>query len=391
MKIDIIKVAKEVFKDKELILEDVGKDKVKINYKGKTSKPKPIVLPRKIEMNEKLGEFCGLYYAEGFNSKNSCWHITQFTNSEPELIRQFISFLESDFSFEKNDLTFKIKVSEGKYFNLSKEETINFWKKELDLNGSSRIQFYRESRITKKYSHCMMVYFGNTVFRSILNRIIEKICEISISNHKVRCGFLRGLFAGEGCVILNKSSLFGLEISQGFKKDNEKDRKIGRPKREFIKKLLELEQIQTNNPTSGIKVIITNFKNLERFHSLMLHSLHPKKFDKCNGGFNHLKKNKRAGITNNEAEYEMLNLILSKGPLSIRSISRLRRTKVMTNVEVIKGRKDRNKIGLLNKGFLYSHGIEKISKKPSELFGISDTGKTYLSKIEEKIKAVTIS
>ena len=385
MKIDIIELAKDAFKDKELILESVSSNKIQISYKGKTTKPKPIILSKKINLNKGLGEFCGLYYGEGFNSKKSCRHITQFTNSEPELIRKFMMFMKNIFYIKKNSFTFKIKVTKG---NIPKKEIMSFWKKELRLNTNSNIQFSQDSEIRKKYCQRIMIYFGNTVFRTILDRLIETVYIESTLNHEVRCGFLSGLFAGEGCVNLNNNSLFSIEISQGYK-NLKKDNIFGKPKREYIKNQLNLEGIKTNNNKKGIKVIVTNLKNLEKFYNLKLHTLHPKKSKKFKFGFMNLRTNERAGITNHEAEFNIIRLLLDKGPLSITSISKLRDTKNMTSVGIIKGRKDRNKSGLLNKGYLEVQDRIKIkdSKKPVEVFSVTEKGKVYLDKLKEIVNS----
>ena len=59
---DIItqKIVMEALKDKQPIVKSIGA-KVKISYKWKRGSPSiPVVLPKYIQFNEKIGELCGL-------------------------------------------------------------------------------------------------------------------------------------------------------------------------------------------------------------------------------------------------------------------------------------------------------------------------------------------
>ena len=384
-KLSIVEIAKDVLKDKELILEDL-KDKIKISYKGKTAQPKPITLPKYVKLNEALGEFCGLYYGEGATSKNSWTSHTQFTNTDVGLVENFLSFVENHLDFDRKNFNYRIKASRKANENLSEEQIIRFWKNKLGLIHNPIIKVYWDKGIKTRSSHRMMVTLGSIIFRRTLDQIMDLVCELCFIHHRLRVGFIRGLFAGEGTVALNKESLHRAVISQGYK-DPIQDKKFGIPKRNFIKKLLEYENIKTNNNKTGMNVIVTNLKNLEIFYNLKLYGLHKDKLKKFERGFIKLKKNKRAGISNYESQLLVLELLYNKGPMSISKISNLRNRHNKTIVGIVNGRKDINERVLLEKNYIHIPNKIKLkhSKKPINLYNITSEGKNYLKELKNKI------
>jgi len=130
--LDTIKIVKKVLKDKDPIIKNLG-SKLKVTYKGKKSQPRPIILPKYIQINEKLGELCGLYYGEGATSKNSWTSHIQFTNSEPSLVKYFLMLIEEIFEFERDRFMFRIRGGNEKIETLSKDEIIKIWKRSFNL------------------------------------------------------------------------------------------------------------------------------------------------------------------------------------------------------------------------------------------------------------------
>lgn len=385
-KLNIAKIARDALKEKELILENL-KDKIKISYKGKTAQPKPLILPRYIKLSETLGEFCGLYYGEGSTSKNSWTSHTQFTNSNVGLVECFLSFMENHLNFNRKNFIYRVKAGKKISGNLSEDEITKFWLSKLRLHHNPTIKIYWDKKIRKRASHRMMVTLGSIIFRRILDRIIDLVCELCFVNHNLRIGFIRGLFAAEGTVSLNKCSLHHVIITQGYR-DPIKDKIFGKPKREFIKKLLRYENIITNDNKKGINIAVTNLRNLEIFNNLRLYKLHKDKTKKFEAGFSKLKKSKRAGISNYESQLLVLELLYCKGPVSISEISKLRNRQDKTIIGIINGRKDRNKKGLLEKNYVYISDKIKLkhSKKPINLYWITKKGEEYLKELKDKIR-----
>jgi len=378
MKIDIVETAKEVFKDKKLIIEEVEGSKIKIWYKRRGRYPKPFIFPKSLNLDFKFGQFCGLYYGEGANSQLSWTQHSQFTNSDPRLVKTFLNFMEERFDFNRNRFSYRAYATKNKISPKEEERVKKYWRSELNLERSTAIKVYTQSR-EGKFKDRIMVTLGSVIFRKMLDEFIKMACEISLTCDEVRRGFLSGLFAGEGFVALKGKSLFCIGISQGYK-DAIKDRLFGRPKREFIKKLLKCEKISPNNTKKGINVFVTDLRNLKRFRDLNLHELHLEKFKKFEKGFLNLSSSKRAGISNNEAKYQILNLLFKNGPLSVEEISKFRGTKEITNSEILKGRKDRRRQGLLDKGYitLFKKVKQNHSKKPISLWSLTDMGQEYL-------------
>src|SRR3989344_1050981 len=104
MKLDIVKIAKDVFKDKELILEDVGKEKVKIDYLAKRGdyNRKSFVFPKMILVNEWFMEGLGLYLGDGDFHRKEKRH-TSFTSKDKDIAVCFLGFLRSYFTIKNKD------------------------------------------------------------------------------------------------------------------------------------------------------------------------------------------------------------------------------------------------------------------------------------------------
>ncbi len=87
MKIDIIKIAKEVFKDKKLILQEIGKNKVKINYLAKRGNynRKSFIFPKKIEIDKNFIEGIALFLGDGDFHRKEKNHTT-FASKDKDII-----------------------------------------------------------------------------------------------------------------------------------------------------------------------------------------------------------------------------------------------------------------------------------------------------------------
>lgn len=82
---------------------------------------------------ELYGLGIGLYWGEG-NKANK--HSVRLGNTDPELIKTFIQFLNELFSVPKNKMKFGLQI----FSDTDPQTALNFWTKKLDVKPS---QFYK--------------------------------------------------------------------------------------------------------------------------------------------------------------------------------------------------------------------------------------------------------
>lgn len=116
----------------------------------------------------------GLYWGEGTKrNKNS----VRLGNTDPDLIRHFISFLSVCFLCDQNRLKFGLQI----FSDINPEESLDYWVKKLRVKRS---QFYKPlvSQIIRKGTYLkkskygvVTIYYNNTRLRNYLNELIEKM------------------------------------------------------------------------------------------------------------------------------------------------------------------------------------------------------------------------
>src|SRR3972149_4829509 len=117
MKLDIVKIAKEAFKDKDLFIKNLPKDKVKIWYKNRNSNssPNPFILPKIIELDEQFTESIGMYLGDGKTTKHDMHHL-DFVNKDYDILRFMFEFFTKRLLVRLNNMTISIKYkSDNKY------------------------------------------------------------------------------------------------------------------------------------------------------------------------------------------------------------------------------------------------------------------------------------
>ena len=114
-----------------------------------------------------LGMGLGLYWGEGTKANR---HSVRLRNTDPELIRTFMTFLIELFGVHKEDLRFGLQL----FTDIDPEETLLFWVTKLDVKPS---QFYKiTSTISgsigtyrKKSQHGVVtVHYHNKKLRDLL-------------------------------------------------------------------------------------------------------------------------------------------------------------------------------------------------------------------------------
>jgi hypothetical protein len=188
------------------IIEYKNKGKyVKIWYKNsKGSQPKPILLKREIIINEKFFEGLGLYIGECERSKKG--KAMSFTNSDMNIIKFIINWLEEYFGISKKELGCTV-------ISPRENPTINQrWSKILGLEIN---QFTKPSiPISNPGNKERARIFRNLILYRILFEVIfEEIMKLCLNVNSWGNGLLRGFYAAEGSVSLRKKKINQIYVS----------------------------------------------------------------------------------------------------------------------------------------------------------------------------------
>jgi hypothetical protein len=128
-------------------------------------------LPRNFEEAKLFGMGIGLYWGEGTKADKAS---VRLGNTDPELIKKFITFLVTFFGIEKQDLKFGLQI----FTDIDVEEAMDFWRKKLIIQRS---QFYKPI-VTKSGSlgtyrkkseyGVLTVMYHNTKLRNLLVSLV---------------------------------------------------------------------------------------------------------------------------------------------------------------------------------------------------------------------------
>lgn len=127
----------------------------------------------------------------------------------------------------------------------------------------------------------VQVYVNSIVLVELLKNMHEKLKPVIKSNVEFAAAYLRGIFAGEGCVLLKKSGvLFHVDFAT---KDESSVR--------FYKQCLDFLGIAHGKyMRRSLKFPVHGYRNLKRFMELGIHTLHPEKREKFEQGFANYKR-----------------------------------------------------------------------------------------------------
>jgi transposase-like protein len=107
-----------------------------------------------------------MYWCEGIKDDNG----VAFTNSDPELVRAFISMLEKIFEIDRKKFTVCLHIHD--YHNES--DSLNFWSQAIGIPLNQFTKTYKK-KSNHKYSHkgykgCVRIsYFNSHISRTILS------------------------------------------------------------------------------------------------------------------------------------------------------------------------------------------------------------------------------
>jgi hypothetical protein len=143
---------------------------LRANPKGDPFKMKEITTLKDAQL---FGMGMGLYWGEGTKANK---HSVRLGNTDPELLRTFISFLVEICGVEKNKLKFGLQI----FTDISPEEALDYWLQTLELNKS---QFYKihitisgsigTYKRKSKYG-VVTIYFHNKKLRDIMIGLLPR-------------------------------------------------------------------------------------------------------------------------------------------------------------------------------------------------------------------------
>ncbi len=271
---------KTIFGKQIFILED--KDYVRIWYPigGGANH---IKIKKEIDV-VKISELVGFYFGDGSTSKGI--RSFRLNNCEPSILNYCLNVLE-EIGIARD--RFKVQV----IYSTNKEEItdhikkrcIYYWSQILSINKDKIVSVNKSKngRETLKYGSAR-VFIDNAVLVEIfLNGILKEFLKIiqkpkNKLENNISAGFLRGLLAAEGSIILRKNSLSSIGIA--FNPHNEDV--------DLYKNLLSNLGLSWTF-IHGNELVIHKFKNFKRLFELDAFKLHDKRNEKFMLGFKNHK------------------------------------------------------------------------------------------------------
>ncbi len=133
--------------------------------------------PETVDEAKLWGLGLGLYWGEGTKASKGA---VRLGNTDPALIRTFITFLVQMFGVDRRRLRFGLQI----FSDISPHKALAFWMKALKV---SRVQFHPSIVITRsrkvgtyrrksKYG-VVTVYFANTKLRNIINDTVARVAQ----------------------------------------------------------------------------------------------------------------------------------------------------------------------------------------------------------------------
>jgi len=189
MKLDLEEIAKEVFKDKELFIEELQENRVKIWYKAhNVTNLKPVVLPKFIELNKEFAEGIGLYVADGKTTPNDKRHI-EFSSIDEDISLFMLNFFILRLNTSLENIYIRIRYSNG-----NEDEIIDKWSTALHIPTKKIVI----RKYAKNKTDCFNLHINSKILRIVFERIIYISLNEIPKDFRLSQAFLRGHFAADG-------------------------------------------------------------------------------------------------------------------------------------------------------------------------------------------------
>jgi hypothetical protein len=283
IKLNLETITKENLKKKAVTIKKLRKNRIEVFYSGTSPRntPKPMVFPKMIPLEENLVEGIGMYIGDGkFGSKDMVH--SEFVTVEKDMALFFLNLLRKKFFVNIDDMSFTIR-----YRNGNKRILRNKWSKILKI-PKKKFLFQERNKYNMKDSITIQV--NSTIFTIIFRELMQKSLEFIKNDPILRKAFLRGFFAADGKLGIEKdtNTYYVSEIT--FCYNYKKEQWL----RDYIIECLKMEGIENSNSTSGY-IRVTCWENYLKFWNMKL-------FDLCIR-----KKNKFLKVVNQMLVYFDLN------------------------------------------------------------------------------------
>jgi plasmid maintenance system antidote protein VapI len=183
MEIDVLKLIPE-----EWSIEELDDVLIKITRpaKGSGTYCKPIIIRKSIHLTEDFVAGIAMYLGDGKLAKDG--HLA-YASKDIDIIQFMLKFFEEHINICKEDISF--------YLYYKNDQRLNLWLETLQIS-EDKIRIYQSNRY--RYS-CVNFQIGSVLLRKLFGNIIEGTLKLDlVDNKKLRRAFLRGLFAAEGSV-----------------------------------------------------------------------------------------------------------------------------------------------------------------------------------------------
>jgi len=251
---------------------------------------KKVIVKKTMALDELFFEGLGLWHGEGAKGKG-----IYFSNSSAQIVNHFLTFIEEKLGLSR--VEFKVTVCAPN--DDEPDEIRKRWSEVLRIPADNFTAVCVDPRINREN---VQVYLNSIVLVELLMNLHEKLKPLIESNTKFAAAYLRGIFAGEGSVLLKKSGvLFHVDFAT---KDADSVK--------FYKQCLDFLGITHGEYMArSLKFQVYGRKNFQRFKELGIHTLHPEKRAKFERGFANYK---RTNVLDGEEARALILEQLASGP-----------------------------------------------------------------------------
>jgi hypothetical protein len=227
-----------------------------------------VAINRMVLLDSFFFEGLGLWQGEGGKGKG-----IYFCNSNPQIVQHFLTFVERKLGLPRVEFKVTICTPDSDHESIKEK-----WSKVLEIPLKNFTAASVDFRINKDN---VQVYVNSIILVELLKNMHEKLKLVIKSNVEFVAAYLRGIFSGEGCVLLKKS---GVLFHVDFATKDESSVK-------FYKQCLDFLGIAHGKYIRrSLKFPVHGYRNFKRFKELGIHTLHPEKREKFERGFASYKR-----------------------------------------------------------------------------------------------------
>lgn len=261
---------------------DETSDNVVLWYSAKSGNynRKAFTFPQEIKFDSELAEFIGMILGDGDMHRIEKNHFT-YASKDIDILVFVLNFLRNRLFVKNEDISFSLRY---RYIDPKIDELALHFGIEKNM-----IKSYFSERTNYPAIH---IQVNGSIFRLVLENLVSAFMRSDfIKNAELRRGFIRGIFAAEGCVGIDYKEHYIASITFTLSK---KEQDIV----DLIRKVLILEDIlfTSSYRKSTIETVISNWKNYFKCWNIGL-------FDRCSR-----KKEKFLSIVRDSRVYAVVDL-----------------------------------------------------------------------------------